>query len=969
MYSDTYRLSDGSFEARIYSGPIRFKDSQGAWQGFNTSLVGVGPAGVYHSADTPAAITLGSASGGSAPAVLSADGYTVTWSVQNTTAGVPVAPEGSVANYMGVAPDTSLSYTVQNWGVEQSLVLSSSAAPDSFTCTLSHPGLTLAQDPTTGQWNLYAPGDPNPIFGLSGIDVYDSSRDQYGNAAVCSAATMAVSPGNGQSTLTYSVPRSWLSDPARVYPVTIDPVIFLFPYAGDNDPSDTFVNDTPPSDTHGPATNLLCGDDSTYGKCRPLVSFNLSGLAGAYVHSAALSIWKFYQGTSSPNIWLCPKVNGGFSYGSSWTSLGFVRNTFTAADGVGPYIWEGTIPVSTTTAWSHDVTSTVQGWLTTPSSDEGFVFHEDEDNSYGTSYESKFYSVDYDGGVYAPELTVYYDQPSVATNTDSSVYQLGSQVTVSAQVNTWYPGDVRAVFVSPDAPAGSPGNFGEIGWFVNSSEVPSGWTTGEYKLADGSYVAYDSNLTTADITLDGSSCSDSTTSSTMNGSLNVNLVFTINSAFGAQAAITPDTALELGPGSDTWQQGWTTQSGGTFAMVDTLPSTLTYQTQTGSTWFNSSGGALDNSDSAGGRGAVTLMWPTPSSGPTPTGYHVYLNDGRAAPTSATSSSGWHLVGTTLGAKATTWSTPGLNFYPSDTEIGSYSTDWPAGNPFYRATTPSQGTQLSSMVPSGIGAEGLCLSDGSYLYVRQFLTDAGPSSWTKVGTGYGGTTADQVVGTVGAAQTAAKTAFLLPESGGDALYDGYVNWNGNGAWTLGGIYTSGAAAPTLTFAEPPLLADLGTDVTDGTGSTGDVLLCESADASGTQHVYSVAYSLTSNNMVPNYDGYQIRDYTYNASTETLNVAATHTIKVSSAELDGVISDGNFIYLMNYSGAATATVTKVSTTTWQIVNQWTTNQGTTGVLGGCEGRSKRRTLAGRNGQHWDGSLAACLTSFQSPARGPA
>jgi hypothetical protein len=35
--------------------------------------------------------------------------------------------------------------------------------------------------------------------------------------------------------------------------------------------------------------------------------------------------------------------------------------------------------------------------------------------------------------------------------------------------------------------------------------------------------------------------------------------------------------------------------------------------------------------------------------------------------------------------------------------------------------------------------------------------------------------------------------------------------------------------------------------------------------------------------------------------------------------------------------------------------------------CEGRSKRRTLVGRNGQHWDGSLVACLTSFQCPAAG--
>ena len=32
MYSNTYRLSDGSYQAQIYAAPIRFKDAQGAWQ-------------------------------------------------------------------------------------------------------------------------------------------------------------------------------------------------------------------------------------------------------------------------------------------------------------------------------------------------------------------------------------------------------------------------------------------------------------------------------------------------------------------------------------------------------------------------------------------------------------------------------------------------------------------------------------------------------------------------------------------------------------------------------------------------------------------------------------------------------------------------------------------------------------------------------------------------------------------------
>ena len=356
MYSNTYQLSDGSYQAQIFSAPIRFKNAQGAWQSFNTNLVSSGIAGAYHATDLPVALTIGSSTGAAGPATLSADGYTVTWSVRGLSAGVPTAPGPAAATYLGVATDTSLRYTALNWGVEQSLTLSSAAAPGSFTCTLSHPGLTMAQD-AQGQWNLYAPGNPKAIFALSGIDVYDTSSDANGNAAVCSAATMAVSPGNGGSTLTYTVPRSWLSDPARVYPVTIDPTITLNPTAGDNPYCDTFINSNPGTSSHGPATNLLCGDDASSGYCRDLVSFNLSSLAGAYIHSATFEIYKFYQGSGgSPTIWVGPMIRS-WDSGSSWNALGAVVNQWTGNWALN-WLFQGY--ASPNTWLTCDATSTVQ---------------------------------------------------------------------------------------------------------------------------------------------------------------------------------------------------------------------------------------------------------------------------------------------------------------------------------------------------------------------------------------------------------------------------------------------------------------------------------------------------------------------------------------------------------------------------------------------------------------------------------
>ena len=57
-------------------------------------------------------------------------------------------------------------------------------------------------------------------------------------------------------------------------------------------------------------------------------------------------------------------------------------------------------------------------------------------------------------------------------------------------------------------------------------------------------------------------------------------------------------------------------------------------------------------------------------------------------------------------------------------------------------------------------------------------------------------------------------------------------------------------------------------------------------------------------------------------------ADHNIPYHSESLGGAMADGNFIYLIT---TATVTrrrhITKISTMTWQIVNQWPIKQGTT------------------------------------------
>ncbi len=173
---------------------------------------------------------------------------------------------GNSGLYAAVAPSTDLTYQATGDGLKETLSLSSAVAPHSFSFQLSHPGLTLRQD-ATGQWGFYAPGAGRPSLVLGALNVCDSSKDDDNLPAYCDDARMTVLSGVGQSTVTYTIPSAWLSDPARVFPVTVDPSLFT------QGATDTYVSEGYPTTAYGSSTNLLSGNFKNADTCQTLVAF------------------------------------------------------------------------------------------------------------------------------------------------------------------------------------------------------------------------------------------------------------------------------------------------------------------------------------------------------------------------------------------------------------------------------------------------------------------------------------------------------------------------------------------------------------------------------------------------------------------------------------------------------------------------------------------------------------------------
>jgi len=271
------------------------------------------------------------------------------------------------------------------------------------------------------------------------------------------------------------------------------------------------------------------------------------------------------------------------------------------------------------------------------------------------------------------------------------------------------------------------------------------------------------------------------------------------------------------------------------------------------------------------------------------------------------------VGTVFGSSATAWSSEGCGIYPADSEID----DWNVAsrNALTRAASPRAMSEDDEITVPGESGAGLVVTDGKYLYVRQWGTYAGPSAWKKVGTGLADTVKGRDYGTIGPdlSGKAAYSAFYLD----GFIYSGYAT----SPRTIEGVWKGSAEdaddLTTLTFG-----SDLINRATDQsiTGATGALLLTTDGE-----RIYNIAYGIGGST----YNGYTIKVFNSDGSY----TGTTATIPMTSDYLDGVFCDGQALYLLQWNHSDAAHVTKVRLSDMKVANQWPINQATTDVISGC------------------------------------
>jgi len=445
--SNTYDLPDGTKLAVISAEPVNYKDESGAWQVIDTTLVRSDEAGRYESASTGAKVSIGRSGLTEEPVRVTSGGHTVGIDMAGAVEGIP-GVSGSSATFGFVAPATELVYEVTNTGVKETLVLGSALAPSTFTFTIDAGGLAVRRD-FDGMWRLYSEASKEPVFTIGTLSVFDSSVSETGEHAYCADARMEVVPTESGALITYTIPREWLNDPARVFPVMVDPTLTT----GAN--ADTFVSSGAPTSSFGSLEMLSCGYyDASSGHRRSYVKFDVSSIPTyARVDSATFSLyqyWTYYTSTATTTYLAQPTAS--WTESVTWNSKPSQSAVIASQSVTGRGVWVN---------WNQTaVKNAVASWVASPSGNRGFVCYQNENGSENTTHYRLFYSSNYSDSSLRPKLVVNYTTiPDPVTN-------------VSASTNSSF-GWFREVDRNGDLLADNPADSGTEG----RGEVSLSWAT------------------------------------------------------------------------------------------------------------------------------------------------------------------------------------------------------------------------------------------------------------------------------------------------------------------------------------------------------------------------------------------------------------------------------------------------------------------------------------------------------------
>ena len=336
-----FKNTDGSLTKEVTTSPSNFLRPDGSWVPVSTAVVKNSATGAFAVADNPLKPTFPKQVGGGAGYTVSSGANSLTMSlvgaqaasaVRPTSAALKGSDPASAISYPDALPGQDLQYTVSSGEVKETLLLNSvpAVSQQSWTWKVHAPGMTLATEAESGAIDA-TDVKGAPTFRISTPIMWDSSGVTGKSESELKVIPTALSQdGSGDWVVTLTPDRAWLTDPARVYPVSMDPSVSTW-VTGYQGQTSYESNGTVVSDSAERMGNSRAGNVDTFW--RTIVYYPYSPLVPGY---------EIVNGSYMANGYL-----GGYAA----TEPGYI---FTAApggyNGVGAYLaaWNVTTGVNAT---------------------------------------------------------------------------------------------------------------------------------------------------------------------------------------------------------------------------------------------------------------------------------------------------------------------------------------------------------------------------------------------------------------------------------------------------------------------------------------------------------------------------------------------------------------------------------------------------------------------------------------------
>ncbi|WIM97628.1 DNRLRE domain-containing protein [Actinoplanes oblitus] len=272
-----YQLSDGRLQAEIAGAPVHYRDSRGTYRPIDTRVRPTGRSGYVQGNVTNTFTSLFGDTTGDLVR-FEKDGRSVALGLTGAARRVEPVVTGSTVAYPGLAGGADLVYDVSPTELKEKIVLRRApAGPVSYTFSLDTAGLTAREEADGSIAFRDAAGAT--VLTMPAPFMIDDA------AATSTKVTQKVTG----DTITVSADAAWLADPARKYPVVVDPTIKVQPVP--TDAQDVMISSGAPSTNYNSSYELRVGTDAG-AAWRSLLRFDTSMVpAGTAIDDAQLQLY------------------------------------------------------------------------------------------------------------------------------------------------------------------------------------------------------------------------------------------------------------------------------------------------------------------------------------------------------------------------------------------------------------------------------------------------------------------------------------------------------------------------------------------------------------------------------------------------------------------------------------------------------------------------------------------------------